>query len=222
MIPHPPPSSSASPVRRFVVLGVVALALGLVYAFVLRGTRSSEGEPSVLAAAPESPETFHDVADFALVDSAGKPFTLNDLKARPSIVGFVFTRCTGPCPRITGNMRRIQDMLNGVDARLVTITVDPEFDTPAVLADYARNVGADTNRWTFLTGPLADVVKLSERSFLLPMVRDDSQPVGSSVTHRTWLTVVDRAGRIRGYYDGEGDAGVERAVARAKFLASEK
>jgi len=218
---QPTDAPPRSPFPRLVILGTVALVLGLGYALVLRGMREHREEPSVLAAAPESPEAFQTIADFTLTDSAGKPFTLADLKARPSIVGFVFTRCTGPCPRVTGNMRRIQDMLSGVDARLVTISVDPEFDTPQVLAGYAEAVGADLGRWTFLTGPLADVVALSEKSFYLPVARDDSQPIGASVTHRTWLTVVDRHGRIRGYYDGEGDAGIERAVARAKFLVNE-
>lgn len=221
MIPHPPSGRSPSRLRALLVMGAVALVLGLGYALVLRNAGRPGDDQPVLAAAPDSPETFNEIADFALSDSAGKPFTLADLKGKPSIVGFVFTRCTGPCPRITGNMRRIQDLIAGVDVRLVTISVDPEYDTPAVLANYAAQVGADTGRWSFLTGPLAEVVKLSEKSFYLPMVRDDSQPVGTSITHRTWLTVVDRQGRIRGYYDGEGDAGVDRAVARARFLAGE-
>lgn len=208
--------------RRFLLLAVVALLLGTGYALLLRRMHPGDAGQPVLAAAADSPESFSDVADFALVESSGRAVTRADLLGKPWIAGFVFTRCTGPCPRITANMRRMMDLLEGVDARLVTISVDPEYDTPAVLAEYAKTVGADTSRWWFLTGPLADVVNLSEKSFLLPIQRDDSQPVGSSVTHRTWLTVVDAQGKIRGYYNGENEQGIERAVARARYLASSR
>ena len=66
---------------------------------------------------------------------------------------------------------------------------------------------------------LAAVHAVSEKSFLLPMQRDPTLPVGESITHRTYLTVVDKHGEVRGYYDGESDAGIEAALARARFLA---
>ena len=132
----------------------------------------------------------------------------------------MFTRCTGPCPRITANMRKLQDELAGTDVRLVSFTVDPLHDTPQVLDGYARAIGADPARWLFLTGPLDDVRRLSFESFRLPFERDEAQPPGQLVAHRTVLTVVDREGQIRGYYDGEAESGVEQARARARFLAS--
>jgi len=87
------------------------------------------------------------------------------------------------------------------------------------IEEYAAQLGADPERWLFLTGPLERVRAVSFESFLLPFERDEAQPVGQIVTHRTVLTVVDGDGAIRGYYEGETADGVEQALARARFLA---
>ncbi|MEY2745230.1 MAG: hypothetical protein RL112_272, partial [Planctomycetota bacterium] len=113
------------------------------------------------------------------------------------------------------------EKLAGVDARLVTISVDPEHDTPEVLAEYARALGADESRWLFLTGTPEAVRSVSVESFMLPIERDPAAPVGQLVTHRTVLAVVDAQGQVRGYYDGEGEDGVALAAARASWLAKE-
>jgi protein SCO1/2 len=227
------PSSDSSPpsrvnprTQRLLILFGLALSLGLVYAFVLyrmrpAGLGESSGDGTVLAQPAESQEIFGEVQPFALVERSGKTVTRDELTGHAWIAAFVFTRCTGPCPRISGNMRKLQDRLASEDVRLVTFTVDPEYDTPTVLTEYAKNLGADPVRWLFLTGKPAEIQQLSVGSFLLPIERDASQPVGRSVTHRTVLTVVDKKGRIRGYYDGETDAGVAKTAARAKFLAHE-
>ena len=86
--------------------------------------------------------------------------TRDSLLGRPWVAGFVFTRCSGPCPKITGTMRRLQDELSGVDARLVSFSVDPEWDTPDVLRAYADAVGADRERWWFLTGDRSAIYAL--------------------------------------------------------------
>ena len=205
--------------RPFLVLGLVALVLGTVYAIVLWRTQTSAAEGSVLSVAADSPEAFKTVAPFTLQDSAGRPVTRETLLGKPWIAGWIFTRCTGPCPRVTANMRQAHDMLAEDDVRLVTFSVDAEYDTPAVLAAYAASVGADTRRWYFLTGDPQAIRELSRTSFMLPIERSEGAPVGESVIHRTDLTVVDAEGVVRGYYNGETREGVEAAVARARHLA---
>jgi cytochrome oxidase Cu insertion factor (SCO1/SenC/PrrC family) len=116
-------------------------------------------------------------------------------------------------------MKQLQSMLAGTDVRLVTFTVDPQYDTPTVLREYAQLLGADAERWLFLTGSPEALIEVSVKSFQLPVERDELQPPGQLVTHKTLLTVVDRTGRVRGYYDGETDAGVQQAAARADFLS---
>ncbi len=217
---HVVPETAAPPFGRLLLFGVVGLAL--VGVLIVQYTRKNQVPPSgnVLAAEADSAEAFWPVAPFQLVERSGAPVTLDALKGRPWIAGFVFTRCTGPCPRITANMRKLQDELAGTDVRLVTFSVDPLHDTPQVLDAYARTFGADPERWLFLTGPLEEVRQVSFHSFRLPFERDEAQPAGQLVAHRTVLTVVDREGQIRGYYDGETDSGVQQALARARFLAS--
>lgn len=217
---HAVPETAAPPFGRLLLFGVVGLALVgfLLVQYTRQSNRPAPG--GVLAAEADSAEVFWPVAPFQLTERSGAPVSLDTLKGRPWIAGFVFTRCTGPCPRITSNMRKLQGELAATDVRLVTFTVDPLHDTPQVLADYAQAVGADPQRWLFLTGPLEDVRRVSFESFRLPFERDDARPAGQLVMHRTVLTVVDRQGGIRGYYDGETEAGVEQALARARFLAS--
>jgi cytochrome oxidase Cu insertion factor (SCO1/SenC/PrrC family) len=217
-----PGRRSLSTTQRYVILGLLSLCLGTVYALVLRRTQSSAasgGEDTQTSAAPDSSIAFNTVAPFTLTDSTGKTVTLDALLGKPWIADFVFTRCTGPCPVVTSFMKKAQDMLHADDVRLVTITVDPEYDTPEVLAQYATLIGADTTRWTFLTGPLGAITALLNKSFMVPIVKESGLPVGESIVHRTNLTVVDARGVVRGYYDGEHIEGVEQAVARARWLA---
>jgi cytochrome oxidase Cu insertion factor (SCO1/SenC/PrrC family) len=211
-----------STAQRYLVLGLVSLCLGTAYAVVLWRTQSSaasSGEDIETSAPPDSPTKFNTVAPFTLTDSTGKAVTLDALLGKPWNADFVFTRCTGPSPVVTSFMKKAQDMLHADDVRLVTITVDPDYDTPEVLAKYAALIGADTTRWTFLTGPLGAITELLNKSFLVPIVKESGLPVGESIVHRTNLTVVDARGVVRGYYDGEHAEGVEQAVARARWLA---
>lgn len=149
------------------------------------------------------------VTDFALTERSGRTVTRADLLGRTWIADFIFTRCAGPCPRLTARMARLQRELPPSDSlRLVSFTVDPAFDTPAVLSDYADRFRADPRRWLFLTGSQEAVHGLVSGGFRLSIA--DAPPGGTDVTHSSRFALVDRAGRIRGYYEGEDDAAVEK------------
>jgi cytochrome oxidase Cu insertion factor (SCO1/SenC/PrrC family) len=217
------PAPAAPPFRRLLAVGVVGLVLSLVGIWLVR-TRLAPveaGGGNTLSVAADAPDAFARVQPFRLAERGGDVVDLDDLAGRPWVASFVFTRCTGPCPRISASMKQLQGLTAGSDVRLVTFTVDPQYDTPAVLAEYARRLGADPERWLFLTGAPQEITDVSVNSFQLPVQRDESQPVGSLVTHKTLLTVVDGEGVIRGYYDGESDAGVAQAAARALYLAKQ-
>jgi cytochrome oxidase Cu insertion factor (SCO1/SenC/PrrC family) len=145
------------------------------------------------------------VGDFSLTERNGRTVTSTDLAGKVWIASFVFTRCTGPCPQVTGTVARIQDALRSErDVRLVTFTVDPERDDPDELKKYADHFGADPERWLFLTGPEAEQYRLIEKGFLQGVQRNkgaDAKP-GAEVTHSTRLVLVDRRGHIRGFFDG--------------------
>ncbi len=179
------------------------------------------GGPSVAAAA-DDPIAFGSLPDFALRSQTGATVTRDDLLGRPLVMAAVFSTCTGPCPRIAAEMGRLQDALEGTDALLVSVSVDPGHDTPEVLAEHAAALGARPGRWLFLTGAEDAVHALVREGLWLGVQRaDDMAPFGRQVTHGTKLVAVDRQGRLRGWYESQEDAGVARLLERVRFLARE-
>jgi protein SCO1/2 len=178
----------------------------------------------VLAAPPESPQVFSQVGAFELVERSGAEVTREDLLGRPWVASFVFTRCTGPCPMIVGTLRKLQARLEDGGARIVTFSVDPEWDTPEVLRQYAAEHGADPRRWLFLTGEEKSIHALIQKSFLSAVERAPAgeAPIGQQVTHRTQLVAVDKKGRVRGFYAGESDGDLDLLVRRLAFLQGER
>jgi protein SCO1/2 len=176
--------------------------------------------------APSAPEVYFELPDFQLTERGGKTVGRDDLKGKVWVASFVFTRCSGPCPSITGTMARLQKELADLpDVRLVTFTVDPERDTTQALRDYANRFGADGERWLFLTGDKARIHELSEKGFRLAVgeVQGSARTPGSEFEHSTRLTLVDRQGRVRGHCDGtnpqkqsEKEVEIEQAKAQGK------
>lgn len=151
---------------------------------------------------------------FRLTDEEGKSYGSADLAGSVWLADFIYTSCPGPCPALSTEMARLQKELPPA-VKLVSFTVDPEKDTPAELREYAGFFGADPARWRFLTGARADVYALAEKGFKLAV---SPAPKGL-VTHSTKIALVDRAGRLRGYYDGENRAALKRLADDARRLA---
>lgn len=140
---------------------------------------------------------------FTLTERDGKTVTDADLRGKVWIASFVFTRCTGPCPQVTGTMARLQSELADVsDLRLVTFTVDPERDDPKELTRYAENYRADPERWLFVTGKEQEVHALVRQGFKLYVERKANARPGDEIGHDQRLVLVDKNGHIRGYFDG--------------------
>ena len=175
----------------------------------------------VLAQPADSKEVFGEVRSFRFEDQAGQPVTLQSLQGHAWAVCFVFTRCSGPCPKVTGTMKRLQAELKDSDVRLVSVSVDPQWDTPAVLAQYAQSFGADTRRWWFLTGDEAATDEWIRASFLSGVARDPAAPAGERVTHRTSICAVDKQGRVRGFYAGETAEDLDKLRQRLEWLQQE-
>jgi len=187
--------------RIAVTLG--ALALALAVALVARAMRPRPPLP-VLGAVPA----------FRLVDQRGAPYTADTMAGHVNVVDFIFTRCPASCPRLTARMAELQARLakDGSDARLVSFSVDPENDTPPVLADYAAKTHADPARWTFVTGPVNDVASAVVLGFKVSAIKRETGAGDYDVTHGDWFVLVDRAGKIRGYYPTEEPADFARLV----------
>ena len=167
-----------------VMVGVIAAAAW----DHLHSARAEAGPPlDVKFAAPS----------FSLTDQTGATITDQSLRGHPYIASFVFTQCAGPCPLITGKMAHLQKTLPDASVKLVSISVDPEHDTPAVLKEYASRFSADAARWHFLTGKPADVYATIQGMKIAMQAAQENTPL----IHSTRLLLVDSIGRVRGIYD---------------------
>jgi len=142
------------------------------------------------------------VPDFTLVDQARKPFTLSSLAGKVVVLNFVYTRCALPqfCLRVANNFgvlqKRFADELARRELALVTITFDPERDTPEVLAKYASQWKADPATWRFLTGSVADVRRVCS------MFGMEYFPDEGLMTHSLRTAVIDRTGMLTASIEG--------------------
>jgi protein SCO1/2 len=153
------------------------------------------GESGELA--PEVPE---EAFDFQLVDQRGEPVSLSALRGRAVLLDFVFTRCPGPCPILTTAHVGLQRSLPSALAErthFVSITVDPGYDTPDRLNEYARTRGADLSSWSFLTGELVDVEEVLRRYHVGTIRRPDG-----TLDHVVATFLIDPEGRIVRRYLG--------------------
>lgn len=171
---------------------------------------------SALPAPLPPPPVLGTVPDFRLVDQTGAPFGPERLKGRVWIADFVFTRCPDVCPEMTGRMAAIQRTL-GERVHLVSVSVDPAYDTPARLAAFARANGAESPRWHFLTGDSRQIQESVLRGFNVAFARE-SEDI-ATLTHGVHAVLVDGRGRIRGYYDSKDPDALERLVTDARGLA---
>ena len=188
--------------RLGLLFGIALVALGLL---IVGKTRPQTAQVD-----------YGSAPDFSLTDSSGRALGLEALRGKVWIADFIFTSCAGTCPMMSGQMRKLQDSLPH-DIRLVSFSVDPARDTPAVLAHYATQLGADPNRWVFLTGDRQQVYDVSVKGFKLAL--DDGKGSETEpIMHSSRFVLIDRAGQIRGYYSGTEDADLTRLSEDAKKL----
>lgn len=179
------------------------------------------------------PRRFQEVPDFEFRTQTGATLAREGLLGEPWIASLFFTSCAGPCPRLNADIRRyLYDELADTDVRIVSFTVDPERDTPAVLAEYARSFTADEGRWLFVTGEERELHELIRAGLMLSVSKPEG-PVEAGgatgrlaerleISHATRLVAVDPEGRIAGVYPcgGEealGEAGLSPAEVETSF-----
>ncbi len=203
------PSSRISPA---LATALVVLLLAVVAAAVWLLMSRPGGGPDLprLGAAPT----------FTLVSEQGRTATRADYLGKVWIADFIFTRCGGSCPILSARMAALAERTAGEPGiRFVSFGVDPEYDTPEVLAEYGRKLGADPARWTFLHGERPVIRTLIKDGFRLAIedgVPDSVEPI----LHSTRFVLVDGEGTIRGYYDGMEQPPVDQLEKDARALAA--
>ncbi len=154
------------------------------------------------------------VPSFELFDQLGNTFTKDELLGDVWVVDFVFTTCAGPCPVMTAQFSELQDRFSDQeDFRLLSISVNPEYDTPEVLKRYGDDYGADHSRWTFLTGDREKIRSLAWEGFHVGKEEDP-------IFHSTYFILVDKEGKIRGYYISSEKNEIERLWTDTELLLS--
>lgn len=157
------------------------------------------------------------VPEFALTSQEKLPVTKDSFKGKVVIADFIFTECAGPCPMMTAQMSGFQKSLaNDPDIKLLSFSVDPETDTPTVLAQYGEKFGAKNDKWTFLTGDKASVYNLTRSGFHLTIDADSN-----AIAHSTKFVLIDKNSMIRGYYDSCDETSAERLLSDARTLVKE-
>lgn len=142
------------------------------------------------------------VPDFHMTDSTGRPFSSGELAGKVWLVDFIYANCPAACPMMSSKMHVIAKKLQGEsDVRILSISVDPERDTPPVLNEFAKRYGGPTVQWTFLTGSPKTVHLLAYTTFHVGDVL-------GKIEHSTKFMLVDKQGKIRGYYSSTDEEGI--------------
>ena len=195
---------------------VLMLAIPLVILVLLLLLRQAE----VKQLRNRSITSYGKVPQFQLTNQNGEPFGSERLQGKIWIADFVYSTCPGPCPMISSRMSELQKPLEKTDVHLVSVSVDPEHDTPQVLRSYAEKLHAQPQRWDFLTGSTKAIYDLSRNGFKLAI--DDGAAENGTPVHSTRMVLVDRRGEIRGYYDATAPDAVTKLLADTNHLLREQ
>jgi cytochrome oxidase Cu insertion factor (SCO1/SenC/PrrC family) len=193
---------------------LVIATIFLAYLLAQLRVRTFLGEPLPV---------YGQVADFMLTNQAGHAVSLADLRGHAWVADIIFTRCAGPCLKMSRLMKELQDALPpSSNAKLISLTTDPDYDTPAILKAYGQRFGANPGRWLFLTGSKKEISALAINSLKLTTVEKQPQERESPVdlfVHSTIFVVVDPRGQLRGVFETTGE-GIDAQQVKTRLQAA--
>ncbi len=166
---------------------------------------------------------FHTIPAWSFTNQDGKTITDQDYKGKIYVADFFFTSCGSICPKMTRQFLRLQWKLRDDvfdDVLLLSHTVDPETDTPERLKKYGEKNEANFTKWNFVTGDKRAIYELGVNGYLVSTQEDALAPGG--FLHSEKFVLVDREGRIRGFYDGTRTEEVDRCADEIKLLLKQE
>ena len=160
--------------------------------------------------------------NFVLTNQTGEAVSLRMLRGEVWLADVIFTRCAGPCPKMSAMMAELsKELAEYSSLRLVSLTADPAFDTREVLSRYAQEFGAQPDRWFFLTGPKVEINRLAINSLKLAVVEKEeaerTDPADLFI-HSTLIALVDGRGQLRGFFAALEPGAKEKIVTAVKTL----
>ncbi len=203
--------------QKTVVITMWILAVGAMMGFLALRTLPAEQSSTAAAVAPVAqvaePPVLYDAPKFTLTSQDNVPFTSDQLRGHPWVADFIFTTCTSLCPVMSTHMSALQSELPS-DIKLVSFSVDPQHDTPALLRQYASHYDAQPGRWIFLTGDLKTQTAVVSGMKLYFKPADGASPI----QHDQHFILVDSQGRVRNYYDSYSQDDMDHLIRDAKTL----
>ncbi|GAB2768266.1 protein SCO1/2 [Hymenobacter luteus] len=211
--------------QQTLVLGLILLVPVLAFLFLKSFGTNRYALPTFLPDRVDSAQVagkwqrdtvYHQIGDFRLASQSGREVTETELRNKGLYVAnFFFSTCTVDCPRINSQLVRVQEKFRQEPrVRLASFSVDPEHDSVNVLARYAEEYGAIAGKWFFLTGDKAAVSRLSTQDFRLPAPSGS----GTGIVHSSEVFLIDRAGHVRGRYDGTNERDMNRLITEIEVL----
>lgn len=195
------------------ILFLMAVAIGSVLIWQRFGLNPGASWHTATSDRPQGTvlANFGKAPEFSFTERSGQPFPKENLLGKPWIADFIFTSCAGQCPLMSLQMKKFQTLFpSETGFRFVSFTVDPDRDTPEVLAQYADRYEAEKERWFFLTAPKEESNRVLKEFFL--------SPVEQPAMHSVRFVLVDREGQIRGYYDSSDPGSINQLIYDAKVL----
>ncbi len=163
----------------------------------------------------------HRIAEFDLVNQNGEVITKEDFEGKIYVADFFFTRCQTICPIMAVNMRDLQEEFkNDPDLKFLSHSVTPVMDSVPVLRDYADRNEAIDGKWEITTGRKKHIYELARKSYFA--VLDEGDGGDQDFIHTEQFVLVDKKGRIRGFYDGTEKEEMQRIIDDIAILKNEK
>lgn len=226
---QPSPATSVEPQRASNANGVIALLLMVTIICVIGLALSywtfTRVPPDIGVKKHEPLRVYSTIPSFTLTERSGGSISSENLNQGIWIADFIFTRCGGTCPTMSKSMATLQKSLSHIPqlyppVRLVSFTVDPEWDTTERLEDYADRFDADKGGWLFLRGEYEEIQELAREGFKVGVQQGHDDPL-EPIIHSQSLILVDPQGQIRGYYDGTDPAAIRLLIADVMRLNRE-
>jgi protein SCO1/2 len=147
---------------------------------------------------------YHAIGGFSLLDQDSNVVTQDIVKGKIHVANFFFTTCKTICPKMSNEMIRVQSAFkDDPNVKIISYTVDPEYDTPSILKKYANQHYAIKDKWYFLTGDKKVIYDLARNSYFLVASEGDGGP--DDFIHSEMFVLIDKEGRIRGSLDKRGN-----------------
>ncbi len=206
-----------------ILVAFLILGLPIVLTFCLHSGKNQYKTLPVLGPKEvnnQGDTVYHNIGSFTFTNQNGERITSKQLEGKFYVAHFFFTECPDVCPKLIENLKEVQKQTQNLDDfRILSMTVKPESDNPQTLKEYANQKGINTNKWHLLSGQQENIEALARNNFLITAKED--QHGYQDYIHSDLLVLVDKEGKIRGFYKGSDEQAVENLVDEVAVLVEE-